>query len=309
MDHHDGLRARRRGGHGPRSRRRPPSPMTANAVSSDPEHRPAPADPGPSSWNRRRRCSTDSRCGCPTTRPESFFATGSGGIGWGVPRRSAVALGDRDAGHRADHSRHDRGRVVPELDPGDLGRRRNRSCRSCSSYCATGSTRSSSRSPKLEETPEVPGLPASWDSTSLPWQRVTDATRPKPTSTDETGRRFQDRADGRRTHGHRGADDPRTAAPRLDDPAGAVPTEPGGGHEPPPGLPIHHTKRTTTCPSTPAPPPTPRSTTDVKAGLAGEISRIHSDNQPRAEHLRERGLQRTARPTTSTPTASPRRPC
>jgi benzoylformate decarboxylase len=34
----------------------------------------------------------------PTTRPESFFATGSGGIGWGVPGAVGVALGDRERG-------------------------------------------------------------------------------------------------------------------------------------------------------------------------------------------------------------------
>ena len=36
-------------------------------------------------------------------------------------------------------------------------------------------------------------------------------------------------------------------------------------------------------------------TADVKAALAGEIARIHSDDQPRAEHLRQRRLPRTAR--------------
>lgn len=37
----------------------------------------------------------------PTTRPASFFATGSGGIGWGVPGAVGVALGDRARGvHR-----------------------------------------------------------------------------------------------------------------------------------------------------------------------------------------------------------------
>ncbi|HEY0981750.1 MULTISPECIES: benzoylformate decarboxylase [unclassified Schlesneria] len=34
----------------------------------------------------------------PTTRPCSFFATGSGGIGWGVPGAVGVALGDREKG-------------------------------------------------------------------------------------------------------------------------------------------------------------------------------------------------------------------
>lgn len=34
----------------------------------------------------------------PTTRPGSFFATGSGGIGWGVPGAVGVALGDRQRG-------------------------------------------------------------------------------------------------------------------------------------------------------------------------------------------------------------------
>ena len=34
----------------------------------------------------------------PTTRPGSFFATGSGGIGWGVPGAVGVALGDRERG-------------------------------------------------------------------------------------------------------------------------------------------------------------------------------------------------------------------
>jgi benzoylformate decarboxylase len=34
----------------------------------------------------------------PTTRPGSFFATASGGIGWGVPAAVGIALGDRDRG-------------------------------------------------------------------------------------------------------------------------------------------------------------------------------------------------------------------
>lgn len=34
----------------------------------------------------------------PTTKPASFFATGSGGIGWGVPGAVGVALGDRERG-------------------------------------------------------------------------------------------------------------------------------------------------------------------------------------------------------------------
>src|SRR6478672_12386298 len=34
----------------------------------------------------------------PTTRSGSFFATGSGGIGWGVPGAVGVALGDRERG-------------------------------------------------------------------------------------------------------------------------------------------------------------------------------------------------------------------
>ena len=36
--------------------------------------------------------------GCPRTRPGSFFATASGGIGWGVPAAVGVALGDRARG-------------------------------------------------------------------------------------------------------------------------------------------------------------------------------------------------------------------
>lgn len=36
----------------------------------------------------------------PTVRTNSFFATGSGGIGWGVPGAVGVALGDRAAGRR-----------------------------------------------------------------------------------------------------------------------------------------------------------------------------------------------------------------
>jgi benzoylformate decarboxylase len=34
----------------------------------------------------------------PTTRPGSFFATASGGIGWGVPAAVGIALGDRARG-------------------------------------------------------------------------------------------------------------------------------------------------------------------------------------------------------------------
>ena len=36
----------------------------------------------------------------PTTRPASFFATASGGIGWGVPGAVGVALGDRARGSK-----------------------------------------------------------------------------------------------------------------------------------------------------------------------------------------------------------------
>ncbi len=36
----------------------------------------------------------------PTTRPASFFATASGGIGWGVPAAVGIALGDRTRGVR-----------------------------------------------------------------------------------------------------------------------------------------------------------------------------------------------------------------
>ncbi|TQR85231.1 benzoylformate decarboxylase [Mycobacterium hodleri] len=35
---------------------------------------------------------------CPTTQSDSFFATPSGGIGWGVPAAVGVALGDRERG-------------------------------------------------------------------------------------------------------------------------------------------------------------------------------------------------------------------
>jgi benzoylformate decarboxylase len=34
----------------------------------------------------------------PTTRPASFFATASGGIGWGVPAAVGIGLGDRARG-------------------------------------------------------------------------------------------------------------------------------------------------------------------------------------------------------------------
>ena len=34
----------------------------------------------------------------PTTRPASFFATASGGIGWGLPAAVGLALGDRARG-------------------------------------------------------------------------------------------------------------------------------------------------------------------------------------------------------------------
>jgi benzoylformate decarboxylase len=36
----------------------------------------------------------------PTVHPVSFFATGSGGIGWGVPGAVGVALGDRAVGRK-----------------------------------------------------------------------------------------------------------------------------------------------------------------------------------------------------------------
>jgi benzoylformate decarboxylase len=36
----------------------------------------------------------------PTVRPASFFATASGGIGWGVPAAVGIALGDRDRGRK-----------------------------------------------------------------------------------------------------------------------------------------------------------------------------------------------------------------
>src|SRR6202012_6143718 len=36
----------------------------------------------------------------PTVHPVSFFAPGSGGIGWGVPGAVGVALGDRAVGRQ-----------------------------------------------------------------------------------------------------------------------------------------------------------------------------------------------------------------
>ena len=52
----------------------------------------------------------------------SFFATASGGIGWGVPGAVGVALGDRARGVKRTVRRHHRRRLVPVLDAGDLDR-------------------------------------------------------------------------------------------------------------------------------------------------------------------------------------------
>jgi benzoylformate decarboxylase len=54
----------------------------------------------------------------PTIRSGSFYATASGGIGWGVPAAVGVALGDRASG--AHGGRHHRRRIVPILGAGDM---------------------------------------------------------------------------------------------------------------------------------------------------------------------------------------------
>ena len=75
----------------------------------------------------------------PTVRTGSFFATASGGIGWGVPAAVGVALGDRARGVQrpilgliGDGSFHTRCRRS--------GRRPGTGCRSCTWSCATTST-------------------------------------------------------------------------------------------------------------------------------------------------------------------------
>ena len=94
----------------------------------------------------------------PTRRTGSFFATGSGGIGWGVPAAVGVALGDRAPRRQANHRRLDRRQFVPVLDPGHLDSRAAQSCpivfvvQRNGEYCVLKSFA------LLEETPNVPGL-------------------------------------------------------------------------------------------------------------------------------------------------------
>ncbi len=59
----------------------------------------------------------------PSTRPASFFATASGGIGWGLPAAVGVALGDRARGVKRHVLCHHRRRVDPILGAGALHRR------------------------------------------------------------------------------------------------------------------------------------------------------------------------------------------
>ena len=58
----------------------------------------------------------------PSTRPGSFFATASGGIGWGVPGAVGVALWRPRPRRQAHRGRHHRRRVVPILRAGHLDR-------------------------------------------------------------------------------------------------------------------------------------------------------------------------------------------
>lgn len=94
VDHHDGQAPE------PRGRRPEPetstsAPMTANAVYST-LSTVAPADRVVIMESTSTML--EQQVWLPTTRPESFFATGSGGIGWGVPGAVGVALGDRERG-------------------------------------------------------------------------------------------------------------------------------------------------------------------------------------------------------------------
>jgi benzoylformate decarboxylase len=94
VDHHDGLAPAPRG---PRPEVETAStvPMTANAVYST-LSTVAPADRVVVMESTSTML--QQQVWLPTTRPESFFATGSGGIGWGVPGAVGVALGDRERG-------------------------------------------------------------------------------------------------------------------------------------------------------------------------------------------------------------------
>ncbi|MGE0214680.1 benzoylformate decarboxylase [Mycolicibacterium sp.] len=71
------------------------APMTANAVYQVlGVHKPADAVVVMESTSTM----IDQKRWLPTTQTASFFATGSGGIGWGVPAAVGIALGDRERG-------------------------------------------------------------------------------------------------------------------------------------------------------------------------------------------------------------------
>ena len=125
----------------------------------------------------------------PTTRPGSFFATGSGGIGWGVPGAVGVALGDRERGVKRTHRRHDRRRLVPVLHPGHLDGRSTQAADRVRGAAQRG-VRVLKSFALLEKTPNVPALDLPV-STSLRWQRVSAAERPTSTTTDELAREFK----------------------------------------------------------------------------------------------------------------------
>lgn len=73
------------------------APMTANAVYHTlGAHKPDDAVVVMESTSTM----VDQKRWLPTTRSASFFATGSGGIGWGVPAAVGIALGDRERGVR-----------------------------------------------------------------------------------------------------------------------------------------------------------------------------------------------------------------
>ena len=139
----------------------------------------------------------------PTTRPASFFATASGGIGWGLPAAVGIALGDRARG------------VKRTWSPPSATDRSNTRC----SHLYRGPTplpivfvvmRNGEYSilksfAVLEKSPGVPGL-------DLPGLDIASLAAGfgcrtvNVDSTEKLARRIHDRIDRRRTHRHRGAD-------------------------------------------------------------------------------------------------------
>ena len=168
----------------------------------------------------------------PTTRPGSFFATGSGGIGWGVPGAVGVALGDRERGVK----RH----IVATIGDGSfqysiqaIWTAAQHKLPIVFVVLRNGAYAILKSFALLENTPHVPAL----DLPGLDIASLATGFGCRTANVDHHRRarpRVQGGAAGGRTHRHRGPDAGRNCRISADDPARAVTTELGGGHEPPP---------------------------------------------------------------------------